>query len=393
MTEGADVVIVGGAVIGSAIAWFLTEEGVDGSVMVVERDQSYERSSTAHTNSCMRQQFSTELNIRMSQFAADYVRDFPMRLGGDPEVPAIGFDPFGYLFLAATDAELAALERNGRIQRDLGVATEILSPDQLASRYAFLNLEGIVGASHNPVDEGYFDGGTMFDWWRKKARQRGVEYRSGEVVGLERHGDRVVEVELATGDRIGCDVVVNASGTRAAAIAAMAGATLPVEARKRYSFVFDAAEPIVGPFPLVIDPTGVHVRRDGGLYLGGCPPDVDPAVDPDDFAVDPDIWEEKLWPALAHRIPAFERIKVTNRWVGHYAVNTFDHNVIVGPHPEVPNFVLANGFSGHGLQHAPAIGRGVAEHIVHGRYRTLDLSPLGMERLVEGRPLAETAVI
>ncbi|MEM8751709.1 MAG: FAD-binding oxidoreductase, partial [Pseudomonadota bacterium] len=180
---------------------------------------------------------------------------------------------------------------------------------------------------------------------------------------------------------------------RAAKVAAMAGVDVPVEPRRRFTFVFDAARPLDCDLPLTIDPSGVHVRSDGRYYLAGCPPDDDPAVDFDDFAEDHAIWEEKAWPAIAARIPQFDAVKLINSWVGHYAFNTLDQNAVVGPHDEVGNFVFVNGFSGHGFQQHPAIGRGVAELIATGGFRTLDLSPFSYDRIRDGRPLIEKAVI
>jgi glycine/D-amino acid oxidase-like deaminating enzyme len=210
---------------------------------------------------------------------------------------------------------------------------------------------------------------------------------------VERVGDVVTAVKLRSGEILACGSLVNAAGPRAVEIAKMVGVELPVEPRRRYSFVFDAQERLDRDLPLTIDPSGIHVRSEGTSYLAGCAPDHDAAVAYDDFAVDPDIWEEKVWPVLAARIPAFERIKLQNKWVGHYSFNTFDQNVIVGPHHEVENFVFANGFSGHGLQQAPAIGRGVAEWLTHGAYRSLDLRPLGYHRLVTNQRFIETAII
>ncbi|MEM8922716.1 MAG: FAD-binding oxidoreductase [Actinomycetota bacterium] len=392
---GYDVVVIGGAMIGSSIAWFLSNDAdFDGSVLVVERDHTYARASTSLTNSCMRQQFSNPVNIQISRFAADFVRRFRTELGGDPEIPEIHTNHFGYLYLAADDGFAETLRTNQRIQADLGAATRIMSTEQIAEAYPFYNVDDIVCGSHNLIDEGYFDGGTMFEWWRRKARQNGVEYTRGEVAAIDVGGGGTVQgVRLATGETIACGTVVNAAGTRAASVARMVGADLPVEPRKRYTFLFDAAEPLDRDLPLTIDPSGVHVRSDGDAYMTGCTPDVDPAVALDDFEMDGDIFDEKVWPALAHRIPAFERIKVTNRWAGHYSVNTLDHNVVVGPHPDVADFVFANGFSGHGLQQSPAIGRAVSELIIHGEYRTLDLTALGYERVVSGEPFEETAII
>ncbi len=389
-----DVVIVGGAIIGSSIAWFLAHHlDFDGTVLVVERDMSYKDSSTSHTNSCMRQQFSNPLNIKISRFAADFVRDFRGYLGDDPEVPEIYVNHYGYMFLAGDESFAETLRTNQNVQAEHGAGTRIWSPDEIKAEYPFYNVDDIVCGSHNLVDEGYFDSGTMFDWWRRKAREQGVEYTRGEVVGIDRRGDTITGVTLASGDTLGCGTVVNAAGPRASLVAGMAGLQLPVEPRKRFTFMFDAAEPLERDLPLTIDPTGVHVRTDGSSYMAGCGPDCDPPVDPGDFEMDDDIFEDKVWPALAHRIPAFERIKVTTKWVGHYAHNRLDHNLIVGPHTEVSNFIFANGFSGHGLQQSPAVGRGVAELIAHGAYRSLDLSPLGYQRIVDNQPFIETAII
>lgn len=389
-----DVVIVGGAIMGSSAAWFLSANpDFDGSILVIERDPTYEFASTSHTNSCMRQQFSNELNIRISQFAAAFVGDFRHQLGDDPDVPEIGVHHFGYMYLADTDEFAATLRRNQALQASCGAGTLMMSPAEIAAVYPFYNLDGIICGSHNMVDEGYFDGGTMFDWLRRKARQNGAEYCTNEVVGILHDGTKVRSVTLASGEVIGCGAVVNAAGPRAIELARMAGFELPVEPRKRFSFVFDAAEPLDGDLPLTIDPSGVHVHSDGGAYLAGSPPDFDQPVDYDDFAMDHDIWEDKVWPVLAHRVPAFERVKLLSRWVGHYAYNTLDQNVIVGPHPEVDNFVFMNGFSGHGLQQSPAMGRGVAEYLTYGEYRSLDLSPLGYHRILTGEPFVETAVI
>jgi len=394
MMRSYDVVIVGGAIMGSSAAWFLTDSAdFDGSILVVERDPSYEFASTSHTNSCMRQQFSNELNIRISQFAAEFVRDFRSFMGGDPDVPDLAVNHFGYMYLADDDDFAAVLRQNQLTQEAFGAGTKIMSAAEIKAAYPFYNVEDIICGSHNLVDEGYFDGGTMFEWWRRKARQNGAEYLANEVVDVSVAHNQVESVTLATGETVSCGTLINASGPRSVEVAKLAGFTLPVEPRKRYTFIFDAADKLDQTLPLTIDPSGVHVRDDGGAYLAGCPPDVDTAVAYDDFAMDPDVWEDKVWPALANRIPAFERIKVQTRWAGHYAYNTVDHNVVVGPHPEVNNFVFMNGFSGHGLQQSPAMGRGVSELVAHGSYQTLDLSSLGYERILANVPFVETAII
>ncbi|MEM7423353.1 MAG: FAD-binding oxidoreductase, partial [Pseudomonadota bacterium] len=367
-----DVVIIGGAMMGSSCAWWLSRNpDFAGRILVVERDPTYAFASTSHTNSCIRHQFSSEVNIRISQFGVEFIKNFK-DLMEDPEAPEIALHDYGYMYLAGSQAMADNLRAAHAVQSKLGAGTRLMTPAEIAAEYPFYNLDGVILGSHNPVDEGYFDGGTIFDWFRRKARENGAEYVHNEVTGIDLRGPRVSGVRLASGEAISAGVVVNASGPRAAVTARMAGYDLPVEPRRRYTFIFDAAEPLDQYLPLTIDPSGVHMRSDGRYYLCGCPPiGDDPAMAFDDFSYEDDVWEEKLWPALANRVPAFERIKVVNSWVGHYAYNTLDQNAIIGPAPEIPNFLFCNGFSGHGLQQSPAMGRAISELIVDGRYKTL----------------------
>ncbi|MEQ8442859.1 MAG: FAD-binding oxidoreductase [Alphaproteobacteria bacterium] len=389
-----DVVIVGGAVIGSSIAWHLSANpDFDGTVLVVERDPTYATASTTHTNSCIRQQFSSAVNIRISQFGAEFIKNFRDRLGGDPDIPELAFQQFGYLYLADTPAFADHLRSCQALQASLGAGTRLLTPDEIAAEFPFYDLDGILLGSHNPVDEGYFDGNTMFDWLRRMARRNGIEYITNDVTAVRRTANAVEDVTLASGETISCGTLINASGPRAARTARMAGLDIPVEPRRRFTFVFEAEDDLGRDLPLTIDPSGVHMRADGRYFMCGCPPDDDRAADFDDFTMDHDIWENKVWPALATRVPAFERIRQINYWVGHYAYNTFDQNAILGPPPDVDNFLFANGFSGHGLQQAPAVGRGLSELVTYGEYRSLDLSLLGFGRLLSGERAVEHAVI
>ena len=389
-----DVIVIGGAIMGSSVAWFLSNNSdFDGRILVVERDPTYEWSSTAHTNSCMRQQFSNEVNVRISQFAAEFAHKFRDNLGGDPDIPEIPIHSYGYMYLADDERFATVLRENQKVQNACGAGTRIMSPDEIAEAYPFYDLSGIILGSHNPINEGYFDGGTMFDWWRRKARQNGAEYITNEVVAIGRSGDRVENVTLKSGEVVAAESIVNASGPRASLTARMANLDLPVEPRRRYTFIFDAENPLDRDLPLTIDPSGVHMRSDGNYYMCGCPPNDDPAVDPDDFYLDHSIWENKLWPAIATRVPAFEVVKVINSWVGHYAYNVLDQNAIIGSHPEVSNFIFVNGFSGHGFQQSPAMGRGVSELITYGEFRKLDMSVLGYDRIVRNEPFLERAVI
>ena len=381
---------------GSSVAWFLADNpDFDGSILVVERDPTYTACSTTHTNSCMRQQFSREINVRISQFAADFVKNFRHYLGDDPRVPNLPIQSYGYMYLADNEAFAEVLRESQRVQASCGAGTRIMTADEIKRDYPFYNVDDIVAGSHNLVDEGYFDGGTLFDWWRRSAKEKGVEYIGNEVVSMELNagGTKVQSVTLKSGEIVACGTIVNASGPRAVLTSRMAGIEIPVEPRKRYTFIFDAELPLDRDLPLTIDPSGVHMRTDGTYYLAGCPPDDDPAVDYDDYEQDHGLWQEKVWPIVATRIPQFEAIKLINSWAGHYAFNTLDQNAILGPHTTVENFIFVNGFSGHGLQQSPAMGRGTAELITYGEYRALDLTPFNYQRIERNEPFNEKAII
>lgn len=396
-SKSYDVVIVGGAIMGSSTAWFLTENpDFCGSVLVVERDPAYAQCSTSHTNSCIRQQFSNELNIRISQFTARFANNLREVMGGDERVPELSINNFGYLYLADTENQAEALRRNQKVQLACGAGTRLLDREAIRREFPFYNLDDIVLGSINTVDEGYWDGNTVFDWLRKSARERGVEFISNEVIAMRKNAaeDQIASVTLASGETVHCGYVVNASGPRAAATSRMAGIEIPVEPRKRHTYIFTAEKPLDQVLPLTIDPSGVHFRQDGkSSYLAGGHAAHDPAVEYDDFEFDHSLWQEHIWPHIANRIPQFEAIRVTNEWVGHYAYNVFDQNAIVGPHENVRNFLFQNGFSGHGLQQAPAMGRAISEWITYGEYRMLDMTPFSFERIASGRKFGEAAII
>ncbi|MFT7674940.1 MAG: glycine/D-amino acid oxidase-like deaminating enzyme [Gammaproteobacteria bacterium] len=391
-----DVVIVGGAMYGSSVSWFLANNpDFDGSILVVERDPSYSACSTVHTNSCIRQQFSHELNIRISQFGADFVQNLPKFMGNDPRVPNLPIQSFGYMYLANTEAFASTLRDSQALQQACGAGTRHMTGEEIKQEYPFYLVDDIIGANHNPINEGYFDGGTVFDWFRKSGKENGVEFIGNEVVSMNLNAAKtqVESIRLKSGEDISCGKVVNASGPRAILTCRMAGIDIPVEPRKRYTFIFDAEQPLDRDLPLTIDPSGVHMRTDGQYYLAGCPPNDDSVVDYDDYEPDHNIWQEKVWPTIATRIPQFEAIKVVNSWIGHYAYNTLDQNAILGPHSKVENFIFVNGFSGHGLQQSPAMGRGISELITYGEYRSLDLSPFGYGRIERNEPFIEKAII
>jgi len=390
MRSSYDVVIVGGAVVGASTAHFLkAEEGFPGSVLVLERDPTYTYSSTALSAAGIRVQFSNALNVKISQFGLEVIRGAKDRLGAH-----IHFTEWGYLFLAADDRQEAILRRNHAVQRSHGADVALLTPTQIAERYPFMETETLRLGSLGLSGEGWFDNMGLLAAFRASAKAAGAEFAHAEAAAYLRDGDRITGVRLTTGETIACGTLVNASGPRAQTLLATAGLhDLPVEPRKRTLFVFDASDPPQGPMPLAITPSGTFCRPEGRYFLCGISPEVDPAVAVDDFDPRHDEWEDTVWPAVAALSQRFEAAKIQRFWAGHYDFCTLDHNVIVGPHSEVPNLLLANGFSGHGLQQSPAIGRGLAEWIAHGDWRTLDLSPLGHARVARGEPFLEEAVV
>ncbi len=388
------VVIVGGGVIGSSAAYFLASHPrFSGEVVVIERDPAYRTASSALSASAIRQQFSTAINIELSRFGIAFLRQAGDHLIVDDDRPDVGLREPGYLFLA-TPAGRAVLEQNHRLQRDHRVDVALLGPGDLSVRFPWLSTDGIVAASLGLSGEGWFDGYALLQAFRRKAQSLGVRYVAQEVTGFRRAGSRVGAAVLDDGTTLACDIVVDAAGPWAASVAAMLGIDLPVRARRRLVFVIACREALPR-CPLVIDPSGVWFRPEAGNFLCGTSPK-EGEPDPDDApleVVDDRVFYDVIWPVLASRVRAFEAVKLIKSWAGYYEMNIFDHNGIVGPHPSLTNVVFANGFSGHGLQQSPAVGRGVAEWIVEGGYRSLDLSPLSFTRVIERRPLVELNVI
>lgn len=388
----ADVVIVGGAAVGSAAAYFLAAHPrFAGSVLVLEQDPSYQWCASTRSVASIRHQFSTPENIRLSMFGTEFVRHAAEQLAVDGERPDLGFREAGYLFLA-TPAGLDTLRSNHRAQRALGAEVALLDAAALGARFPWLHTADLAGGALGLSGEGWLDAYSLTLALKRKAQSLGVRYRHARAAALVRQGARIVSVRLADGESVAARWVVNAAGTGAAALALSAGLELPVQSRKRS--VFHVRSPARTPgCPLVIDPSGVYFRPEGEGWLCGVAPPEDEDPPCADFEVQHPLFESIVWPALARRVPAFEALRLQRAWAGHYDVNVLDHNMILGPHPEVDNLLFANGFSGHGLQHAPGVGRALAELLVDGGFCTIDLHRFGWRRVLEGRPLRETNVV
>ncbi len=388
-----DVVIAGGGVVGSACAYFLQcDSRFRGSIAVVEPDPTYRNAASARSASAIRQQFSTPVNIALSAYGIEFLRDVPRRLALADCRAAIGLVESTYLYLA-TEAGQSPLRHGVSMQRRSGVAVSLYDRSALAARYPWLHTVDLAAGSDTAAGEGWFDGYALLTALRNANRRGGVRYLRDRVLSLERsYGGEIAALTLEQQGRVACRYAVNATGTRSRDLASSAGIELPVYARKRCVFVFTCPTPI-SSCPLVVDPSGLWFRPERDRYLCGLPADPDPNVSPEDFDVPPDLFESRAWPILAHRVPAFAAIRLTGAWAGHYDYNVFDQNAFVGPVPSIPNLLLASGFSGHGLQQAPGIGRGIAEHIIGGHYQSLDLGPLSYARYLANAPLREVNII
>jgi FAD-dependent oxidoreductase domain-containing protein 1 len=391
--DSADVVIVGGGIVGSATAYFLSSDAAfrDRRIVMIERDTSYAEASTALSAGGLRQQFSTPENIALSQATLAIIRQLSSIFGPDADV---SFREQGYLIMSTGSGE-ALLAENVDLQRRQGGDIVLLRATELAARFPWLATDGIAAGSLGRSGEGWFDPPSLAALFRRAARDRGVTLLHDQVIAIESQA-RIEAVRLAGGARIACGALVNAAGAWAGELAATAGIALPVEPRKRYVYVIDcreASDALHGA-PLTVDPSGVWFRPEGRFFLCGKSPEESeepPAADLDD--IDHAFFESEVWPQLATRVPAFESVKVVNAWAGFYDYNTLDQNAVIGRHPEIANLYFANGFSGHGAQQGAPAGRAIAELIAHGRFVTIDLSRLGYDRIAANRPLPERNVI
>ncbi|ETW08051.1 hypothetical protein H310_02420 [Aphanomyces invadans] len=403
-----DVLIVGGGVMGSSAAYHLAKKAPHLKITVVERSFAYKRASAVLSAGGIRMQFSERPNIEMSQYGIQFLKNAGQLLhvpGHDPV--DVQFTEGGYLFLA-TDRGTKVLEQNHATQRSVNAKVVLMNPSDLSARFPWLDTTDISCGSLGLEDEGWFDPWSYLTGLKKANTHLGVEYVEGTIVEpMGKRGDVIDHVTVATTQgevaQYAPGHVVNAAGAWAHEVGTLAGiADLPVRARKRTVFVFHCPEASnwTGTMasPLVVDPSGVYFRREGGAgqFICGVSPaaEDDPDCDGDDL-LQPDhaLFDDKIWPTIAARVPAFNELKLVNSWAGFYDYNTFDHNAILGRHPDVANLFCINGFSGHGLQQSPAAGRAIAELIVDGAYTSLDLTCFGFDRIRANAPYFEKNIV
>lgn len=384
-----DVVVVGGGAIGMAIAYYLKTMSSGCCVAVVERDPAYTLASTPRASGGVRRLFALSENIEMSNFSIPVYEAFPELMAVDGQKADIGFRKGGYLFIVPT-ANVANLKRNYELQRKLGANVDFLEPDGIKKQFPSMNVDDLAAAVHSP-DDGWMDPYAALMALRKKVRSLEVTLIQDEVVGIERAGSLVRSVRLKAGGELAAGNVVNAAGAWSPIVSEMVSQKLPITPLRRFEHYFECEEAIE-PLPLVKDVNRLAFRPEGKGYTGGVPTLAEPRGY--NFETDHDYFENVVWPALAHRFPQFEKTKCKNTMPGLYDQNDFDGNPIVGPWAdECENFYLATGFSGHGLMHAPATGRAIAELILHRRFQTLDLTQLGWKRIADNRPYPEQGII
>lgn len=391
MTEqrSCDVVITGGGIMGCATAYWLVKTAPGLRVVVVERDPTYARASTTLSMSNVRIQFSLRENILISKFAFEVLERFEDEMAVEERRPRIFFRREGNLFLH-DEGQLQAAKRAFELQRSLGCRVEWWSPEEAQARYPLYETGRVAAATFGP-DDGHFDAYAVLMAYRAKAKSLGVEFITDEAVRILCAAGRVEGVELASRNTLRSACVVNCGGAWAAELAATAGVKLPVIPVKRQVFALDTAVKPEGPLPLTVLPSGLYFRSEtGGLILLGKSMAEDPVGF--DFRWDEKRFTEILWPELAEFVPAWDRLKIVRGWAGLYDVNTLDGNAILGEWPELKGCYLATGFSGHGLQQGPAVGRYLAE-LITGAPFSLDLSIFGPQRILENRPLSEGGIV
>lgn len=417
----ADILVIGGGLVGNACAYWLKKRNPKGTnVTIIERDYGFTRASSMLSAGGIRHQFSLQENIEMSMFTSEFLRTIREHLSVlDQDPPDVQFNHQGYLFLATPD-KADDLEKCVKLQRDLGAKIDLMSRERIAEKFPWINLDGIEVGSYGLQGEGWFDPWLLLKALRQKNVNNEVLYTKGEVVGftktilpssrtgLEEDTEELSFVEIAdeNGDlhQMKFAIVINCAGAWAGEVAKMAGIgtgegvlsiPLPVEPRKRFIYVLHCPNGPGLESPLTIDPTGVYFRREGlgGHYICGSSPEKNKEPDISTLDVDYNFFDEVIWPRLAHRYPAFEKIKLKSAWAGYYDYNYVDQNLIIGPHPEFKNFWFANGMSGHGVQQSLAIGRGISEFFHSDQFTSIDLSKFTFDRFLYDEPVLENFIV
>lgn len=388
MVKKTDIIIVGGGVIGSSVAYNLLHDGFEGEITVFEKNKLYEFSSTPRSAGGIRQLFTTPINIQIGRYSLGKYLTFAEDMAVGDEKAEIDFEQHGYLFLGQQE-EMEQFNKQKELQNKLGVPSEVLTKEGLLDIIPELNTDGLAGGLFSHED-GYLDPYSVMQGYARKAREIGATYVYEEVDTILTSKNGATGIKLVDGTTYQAPIVINCAGPWAPMLSEKVNLPVPIVPLKRQIIEFDISEPLKNRLPLTIDPTGVYFRHEGDTLITGFAEDVEPGID---FSWKRSLFLEQLWPILAHRIPNFERAKIKSGWAGMYSHNTIDQNAIVGEHPQLNGYYIACGFSGHGMQQAPAVGKGLSELIQRGQYETLDLSPLRFERFAEKDLVIEGAIV
>lgn len=383
----AKIVIIGGGVIGSSIAYHLAVAGHAADVVVIEPDPTYEFAASPRATGGIRQLFTVPENIRMAQYGHEVYGQFETLMAVDGEPAPINFHRMGYLWLGSGKADVGSLMANWRVQTAHDARIELLDRKGVKHRFPSMRGDDIDIAAYSP-DDGYMDPYSVLMGFRRKAVSLGIKYLKDRVVDFELSDKRVAAVKLESGERLAGELFVNAANCWGPELCDKLGMKVPVYPLHRLTFYFEIREKLE-PMPLTRHISkNVSFRPQGAGYItGNTKYDVPPGFNWD---VDYNYFDEAIWPGLAERVPAFEALKVSGAWAGHYDQNSFDNNAILGPWTGgLGNFHIALGFSGHGLMQAPAVGRAMSELLLYGSYRTLDLSRMGYQRILDNAPLLD----
>jgi glycine/D-amino acid oxidase-like deaminating enzyme len=384
-----DVAIVGGGVIGLAAAHFVKALAPAAEVVVVEREPGYEHCSTLRASGGCRIQFSCPENIRMSLFSIDFIRRFPETMATPGRDAPVDWVQGGYLFIVEPQ-HVGLLEANYATQRTLGCDVEMLDRAALKARFPSMYVDDLGAAVHSPSD-GWCDPYQLLHGFRRKVLDQGVQIVADEAVGFEVAGHAVRTMTLRSGAGIAATHFVNAAGAWAAEVGRMAGMELPIAPLRRFEHYFTPGTPME-KLPYVKDLNRMAFRSEGPGFSGGVVDGEEPRGF--NFEVDHDYFERAVWPAAARRFPPLEAARCHRTWAGLYEQCELDGNPIIGNWPgRLENFHVCAGFSGHGMMHAPAAGRAIAERIVHGEDRSIDLSRLGYRRVLDGEPYTERGIV
>jgi glycine/D-amino acid oxidase-like deaminating enzyme len=384
-----EVAIIGGGLIGCSVAHFLKNLSPGTNVGVIEPDPTYEFASTPRASGGCRVQFTCPENIELSRDSIAFIRNFGELMSIGDQKPDVGWQQGGYLFIVPPE-NVEHLTGNVKVQNSLGCEVNLLSPSELKARWPSMNVTDLGVGAHSPGD-GWCDPNSLLWGFRRKAASQGVTFVKGRVTSIQTDATKVRSVTLDDGAVVQADSFVNASGAWSGDVAKLAGMNLPISPMKRYEHYFTAGSPMER-IPYVKDLARLAFRSEGNGFSGGLVNGAVPRAY--DFEVDHDYFERIVWPAAAHRFPPLEAAKCHRTWSGLYEECDLDGNAVIGRwNNGLANFYVVAGFSGHGMMHAPAAGRGVAELIVKGRYETLDLTRLGYERVERGEPYRETGIL